>query len=524
MVKKVFLLLNTVRYLKPLQCFYQIKYRLLPKQTVSPLLAENISICAGIQFDDFINGKRKYLGNNTFQFLNLTKQFYDQIDWDFMEFGKLWNYNLEYFDFLTQMDISNEEKKRLIYDFYEFSSVNKRAFEPYPISLRAINIIRFTIQNEVYKERYLEYLFKELRFLSNRYELHILGNHLLENGFAMCLGGAFFKQSHWHKKAVKLLNRQLEEQILPDGAHFELSPMYHKIIFYRLLELIDWYNSYKNKEEKFVFFLRKKAAKMRSWLEQIQFVNGDIPLFNDAAKGIAYSNIELLKYADRLHIASARLPLSESGYRSYKGANYEVKVDFAQTGAFYQPGHVHADALSFILYYKNVPLFVEQGTSTYNIGERRNLERSTEAHNTVVCCNKNQSTVWGGFRVGKRAVTTITSDESTKIQAFHSGYESYGIRHTRTFRFFPREVEITDNLGDGIGVFYLHLHPDRGDVTLDSRELIVIDQNKVQIALHGSEEVKTEVYQFAESYNLYRSSKRLVIHFKKKLTVKFNFL
>jgi len=523
MVKQLFLLLNTIRYLKRVQCFYQIKYRLLPKQAVSPS-AENFSICAGIQFDYFIHGKRKYLGNSTFQFLNLTKQFYRQIDWNFMEFGKLWNYNLEYFDLLTQEHISNEEKKRLIYDFYEFSIVNKRTLEAYPVSLRVINIIKFTIENGLYKERYLEYVLKELTFLSNRYEFHILGNHLLENGFAMCLGSAFFKESQWHNKALKLLNEELEEQILPDGAHFELSPMYHNIIFYRLLELIDWYSSYKNKDAKFVSFLNEKAAKMRSWLEQIQFTNGDIPLFNDAANGIAYSNIELLKYADRLHIASAGLPLSESGYRSYKGANYEVKVDFAQIGAFYQPGHAHADALSFILYYNNEPLFVEQGTSTYNIGERRNLERSTEAHNTVVCCNRNQSTVWGGFRVGKRALTTITGDASTEIQAYHSGYKSFGVRHTRTYQFFRKGVEITDDLEDGAGVFYLHLHPDAGDITLDSKELIVINQNKVQVVLLSEAEVKTEVYQFAESYNIYRSSKRIVIHFKKALTVKFNFL
>ena len=34
-----------------------------------------------------------------------------------------------------------------------------------------------------------------------------------------------------------ILNSQLKEQIMIDGAHFELSPMYHQHISHRLLDL-----------------------------------------------------------------------------------------------------------------------------------------------------------------------------------------------------------------------------------------------------------------------------------------------
>src|SRR5690606_1356725 len=124
----------------------------------------------------------------------------------------------------------------------------------------------------------------------------------------------------------------LEEQVLADGAHFELSPMYHQIIFFRLLELIDWYSKWKEKEQAFEDFLRSKASRMRSWLEHMSFKNGDIPHFNDSADGIAYSTSWLIAYAESLSICASEIRLGESGYRSVVRGDYECKVDCAQLG------------------------------------------------------------------------------------------------------------------------------------------------------------------------------------------------
>src|SRR5690625_199812 len=101
---------------------------------------------------------------------------------------------------------------------------------------------------------------------------------------------------------------------------------------------------------------------MRAWLQNISFKNGDIPHFNDSTNGIAYSTPWLTKYADELHISASNLALKESGYRCVNTEIYELRIDMAQLGAPYQPGHAHADALSFILYFTGKPLFVEQST------------------------------------------------------------------------------------------------------------------------------------------------------------------
>lgn len=511
-IKKIFF---TILYLRPIQLFYQIVYKIRRKKSLLdiPCIYDiNINLTASSIFRDNIN----YLGDNTFLFLNLEKRFENDVDWSFLDFGKLWTYNLEYFDFLDQRNISLLEKKRLIKEFYYFSISNQRRLEPYPISLRAINIIKFFLREKEEKLSLQDYLFQELDFLHNNYEYHILGNHFLENAFALILGGAYFYEEKWHEKAKSILYKELEEQILEDGAHFELSPMYHNIILFRLLELIEWYGLYDRKDKSFLIFCQDKASKMIAWLQNIKFNNNDVPLFNDAANGIAYSTCTLISYAKKLGIQIVNIPLSQSGYRSYRNDIYEIKLDLAEIGASYQPGHAHADALSFILYTEDRPLFVEQGTSTYQKGKRRDNERSTQAHNTVTVYDQNQSEVWDGFRVAKRAKVTIHNELSNFYEASHDGYKNFEIIHNRKFHFYQNEIHITDNLSRaGNALFYLHLHPQC--TILKVNEFGFLVNNNIKILFKGACKASLEDYDYSESYNTYNNAKRIVVSFEKEL-------
>src|SRR5690606_34511843 len=154
-------------------------------------------------------------------------------------------------------------------------------------------------------------------------EYHLLGNHLLENVFALFMGGVFFSEEDWVKKGKEVLKEQLNEQVLSDGGHFELSPMYHQIILFRVLELIDFYSKTQKRDADFEHFLRLKAEAMCSWMKTITFRNGDIPHFNDSAEGISYSTEWLLNYARSLNITLKHQDLSSSGYRAFNNELYE---------------------------------------------------------------------------------------------------------------------------------------------------------------------------------------------------------
>ena len=68
----------------------------------------------------------------------------------------------------------------------------------------------------------------------------LLGNHLFENVAALAIVGNCFdgpSARQWLHVGRTLLERELQEQILPDGGHFERSPMYQSRVVYVLTQL-----------------------------------------------------------------------------------------------------------------------------------------------------------------------------------------------------------------------------------------------------------------------------------------------
>ena len=107
-------------------------------------------------------------------------------------------------------------------------------------------------------------------------------------------------------------------------------------------------------------------------------------------------------------------------------------MDCGDIGPSFQPGHAHADTLSFELHIHNRPVIVDTGTSTYEISDTRFYERSTGAHNTVTIDNLNSSQVWAGHRVGKRAKAKLIKDDANEVMASHDGVLKQGkTLHTR---------------------------------------------------------------------------------------------
>src|SRR5690606_18234330 len=285
--------LRTVSHLKPIQVAYQLKNRFSKPGTLNKY-ALTIKQPQQLRFFKLpaANEVLKMEGQRyQFTFLNLLKDFDREIDWNEDSYGKLWNYNLQYLDFLRQSNIPDQVKLDLLYQLYTGLEKGEVKLEPYPASLRIMNVIRFLSPLQTPDQKLQQWLQAEINYLSQNLEYHLLGNHLLENGFALLMGGHYFQDSQWIAVASKLLQSELDEQILEDGAHFELSPMYHQIILFRVLEAID----YLPKEDSMHAFLQEKAAKMLAWLNSMTFRSGNIPHFNDSTDGIAFTTAQLSK-------------------------------------------------------------------------------------------------------------------------------------------------------------------------------------------------------------------------------------
>jgi len=523
---------HTLRHLKPIQIRYQLWYRIrskirflneLPKYSSKSVESNLLSL------NNYIDKSISY-SNKQFTFLNQSQQFNnDIIDWDFNLKGKLWCYNLNYMDYLLQPDMSKEKGIELIELFLTQQTSNSVGSEPYPTSLRTINWIKFLSKHKVQKQSIDNSLHIQYQVLYNSLEYHLLGNHLLENGFSLLFGAFYFKDEKLYLKAKQILKNELKEQILVDGGHFELSPMYHQIILDRLLDAINLLqnNQVFDNQDQLLAILTEKVSKMLVWLKNMTFQNGDIPHFNDSTLGIAPSTNQLFNYALNLNTQHStlniqpqpqhstlnlnlNLNLSTSGYRKFKINNYECIVDVGHVGPSYIPGHAHADMLSFVLYADNKPLIIDTGISTYEKNNNRQKERSTYSHNTITVNSQNQSDVWGGFRVGKRAKTKVIKDENSFLVAEHNGYSP--AIHKREFHFNAEGLIIEDILSKPIvAEAFLHFHPDR-KVELKKKTLLI--DNSYIISFKNPNDITLEAFDYPVGYNKYQIAKKCKVTFE----------
>lgn len=507
-MKKLVRFFNTVKYLKFIQVHYRLFYfarNIIRKFIGFKYSFSKESASTTLKLLDSIENSSSYKAGE-FDFLNLSKKFESEIDWNYNEYGKLWTYNLTYFEYLKDKDDVS-----LIYDFIDSIGSVRDGLEPFPISLRGINWIKFLTKFKIQDKSVDDSLYAQYYILLDNLEYHLLGNHLLENGFSLLFGAYYFQDEVLYKKAKEILESELEEQILDDGAHFELSPMYHQIMLFRVLDCINLLqnNSWKNQE--LLKYLEEKASKMLGWLKSISFENGDIPLFNDSANKIAPNSKELFDYANKLSINYEPSTINQSGYRKVKKENYECIVDVADVGASYIPGHAHADTFNFELYIGNKPFIVDTGLSTYNIGELRDKERSTKAHNTVEVNEQNSSEVWGGFRVANRAKIIELVENIDHIQATHDGYKKkFGVLHTREWKLEEDKIVIIDRLNrECKAVARLHFHPD-------------VNEYEIKKRINNNHQLRIINYKYASEFNKTLDALVVEISFKKDLKVEIN--
>jgi len=423
-------------------------------------------------------------GPMEFHFLCSRGKVRNEADWTSPERPALWLYNLHYFDDLNAERCDERtgwHREAIVRWLHENPPAHGIGWDPYPLSLRVVNWIKASLWGMKLPDEAVESIAVQTRHLCSRMEYHLLGNHLLANAKALVFSGMFFQgaeASHWLKKGMQILKNQLPEQILPDGGHFELSPMYHLIVLEDVLDLIQLHEVY----EKFVpDEFTAHAVAMLKWSSIMRHPDGEIPFFNDAAFGIAGSPGEVDSYARALN-----LPVEDSvadpensnscGYVRFDSGGARLIIDAAPVGPDYLPAHAHADTLSFelSLFYRRV--VVNSGTSVYGQCPERQRQRGTSAHNTLVLDGTNSSDVWGGFRVGRRA--RITQSQRWReggwehLSASHDGFKNLpgAPTHKRQWKIKPGIIEIEDEVcgvGEHLAEVEFHLHPDIHPEELD---------------------------------------------------------
>lgn len=498
------LLWNTVRHLRGRQLLFQVFYRVYkPKYKVCHLSPTAFEAAQRHHLHTAPILRWHCCEGQDFTFLNLKHEF---AGWNFTGNGMLWAYNQNYFDFINQEEIDTDTACGWIDKFVEELPQNRIGLDPYPTALRALNWVKFFCQHPetVTKER-MDSLYSQYLLLQKKLEYHLLGNHLLEDSFSLTVGGFYFGDERMKKKGTRLMLQELREQILPDGAHYEQSPMYHCILLDRLLDVYNFTG---------IAELVPIAQRMLGHLESICYKDGTWPFFGDAALGIAPTPKAIKDYARRLGITWEAHPLRECGYRKMQSERMEAFVDMGNIIATYQPGHSHADALTFELRIDGKPFIVDTGISTYDKSKRRQLERSTAAHNTVTSQGRSSSEVWGGFRVGKRCHVKCIKDEGNCIEAEHNGFGSV---HRRQFSINNNQFIIADFCKVEDCVAHLHFDPATGDISINNN-IIRTPLADIKVTGESTSIVLVDCEVSAE-YNNRQKSKEALISFNEKCVV-----
>lgn len=439
-MNKLFLYWHTVRNMKPGQVYYRIRKMLklcstLAIQPAALTNKEQLAPVAAIPELDFdpvflqrFSAEEILSGKLTF--LYESERFDGNGKWEFPNRTPLWNFNLHYFEFLFPLaaEYRETEDERYLEAVKAYisrwimnnpQSAGGAGWSTYPTALRLVNWLScYTAlqqeldQDAAFVQSMTDSMYEQYVFLANHLEKDLLGNHYFEDLKTLVVCSVFFDDDKLFRAALKKLKAQCREQILPDGMHFELSPMYHKIILEDMLRVAVVLKKAGKSAPELEAYLQPMLDAAYSLEEGLERV----PLFNDGGNNVAKSLDALCLTAKKYFGLKPQYKpqLPDSGYYIFKQGQWKLIVDAGQPGPAYLPGHAHCDAMSFELFRAGKPVLVNCGTYAYQCADRL-VYKNTAAHNTVMRKGVEQSCCWGSFRMAKRAHVTVKAVTPTSI-------------------------------------------------------------------------------------------------------------
>lgn len=349
-----------------------------------------------------------------FTYLNVERQFGDRVDWSPPDAELLWTYHLHYAEWARSLALAFVRTRNTKY-YQAFRDLccdwiaanlpgRSIGWWPFPVAVRLFNWSLAAAafaeplgDDEVFRTELRVTLREQGWFMVHGLETDVGGNHLIKDlkgliGAGTCLGGPTGKK--WVGRATRGLEKEMGKQILEDGGHYERSPYYHSMVLQDLKELAVLPGLASTEAP----WLHQSIARMERWLFGVLHPDGDVPFFNDSqllGEGM------MRGLCEGAALTEEEPTFPETGLYVIKQGPLWAVAKVGQPYPAQLPAHAHCDLLSYEYSWAGLRFIVNAGTYTYQ-GELRQSFRSTSAHNTGQVMEREQSEVWGQFRVGGR--------------------------------------------------------------------------------------------------------------------------
>jgi uncharacterized heparinase superfamily protein len=255
-----------------------------------------------------------------------------------------------------------------------------------------------------------------------------------------------------------------------------------------------------------------KLRAMARFLSAMTYADGTLALFNDSANAEGAEPLPMIGAAERILGGDLRAyPRSfpQTGYylwNSQDGAE-RIIVDAGPPAVDYNAGHAHCDLLSYELWLSGRPFIVDSGVHGYGGDRFREYARSTRAHNTVSINGREQSEVWGTFRLARRA--ELLSAEASGDKQTWDFHAAYGLCHTEDGtheRHIRRQADgewvITDVVRYGAvrrASSFIHLHPQVCARKVDGSLAVECQSGRLTVLIEPLAAESVEINKGAES-------------------------
>jgi hypothetical protein len=342
----------------------------------------------------------------------------------------------------------------------------------------------FTNEEQPWLEQMTASLWQHLRFIEahNEFSFLLRSNHYLSNIVGLMTLSSYLGLGRRREKYARAVQRELMLQTYEDGGDREASTGYHFLVAQLGLHafIVQQQSGVAMAPE-----FQARLGQMFSWMASLADDSGKLPHLGDCDNGrvellmddIAQSSLPAaqghsLRAGTLCKLASRLLPgtfdhqkpvsvLPESGIAVLRCGQASAVFCAMPNGLQGKGSHSHCDKLSVIFRLGPDEVFCDSGSRCYTrSAERRNLDRSTRVHNTLMIDEAEQNIFSADPRLlfqsgNEAAVSQITTFEGG-VRASHQGYSRMGIEHKRTVELGESWMLITDEIS-GTGEHLLDL-------------------------------------------------------------------